>query len=73
MTHLGDVGLRHVCTRKAHMRARRGYERDAAMAAFAKAVGGKAWTGRLTPPFRTLKGGPKDLRALPGHVEPAVS
>jgi hypothetical protein len=30
MTHLGDVGFRHVCTHKAHIRARRGYKsRDA--------------------------------------------
>jgi hypothetical protein len=38
MTHLGDVVFRHVCTHKAHIRARRGYEptREAAMAAFAK-------------------------------------
>jgi hypothetical protein len=38
MAHLGDVVFRHVCTHKAHIRARRGYEptRKAAMAAFAK-------------------------------------
>jgi hypothetical protein len=38
MTHLGDVVFRHVCTHKAHIRARRGYEptREAAMAEFAK-------------------------------------
>jgi hypothetical protein len=38
MAHLGDVVFRHVCTHKAHIRARRGYEptREAAMTAFAK-------------------------------------
>jgi hypothetical protein len=38
MTHMGEVVFRHVCTHKAHIRARRGYEptRAAAMAAFAK-------------------------------------
>src|SRR5262249_27299038 len=37
MTHLGDVVFRHVCTHKAHIGARRGYEptREAAVAAVA--------------------------------------
>src|SRR5262249_13197098 len=29
--------------------------------------------GRPTPRFRTIQVYPKDLRALPGHPEPAVS
>src|SRR6266704_2587924 len=39
-------------------------------------VGGgaeKAWTGQLAARFRTIQVCPKDLRALPGHPEPAVS
>jgi hypothetical protein len=37
------------------------------------AAGVKGVAGPLAARFRTIQGYPKDLRALPGHPEPAVS
>src|SRR5262249_32939139 len=46
---------------------------ETAIAPCAPGLGETAWTGRRRPRFRTFQVCPKDLGALPGHPEPAVS